>query len=333
MPIFEKVKYKKEREIKIFNIPICHYGESDYQFHRERYFELFPKSYFKQTMNIIYQHINKKYDLVFICRVNAIGESYLLNYLYKEIANKNKSKNYCIIIHNKNYIPVFRMFSDIPLEYINIDKALLNASFNKREFKFKGIKFNVFQCTHKEIDDLFINKYAKNDYKVPYPEQIRIWAGASKYNYLPMTFTQDDKNIIKKLKNINLDNFVFLSSNAKSVLPISDNFWNNLKAAIRAKGYDIVENTINFTFPQAVYVASLAKHIITMRSGISELFSTLNVPQHIVYTKHRFSPLSVEKTREVHSLKHYPFVNTYLIYEYEYNNNDNDLIQQIIERL
>ncbi len=334
MSLIKKYKFNKQKEITILNIPLCHYGERNENGVVEKYFELFPKSYFKKIMKIIYENLDKKYDFVFICRVNAVGENYLLNYLFQEVAEINNAKKYCFIVFNqKNYIPVFKMFSNVHVINCIVDRVILNTALNKRKFTYKGIKFQVFQCTLDEINYLFREKYAKQDYQIPYPEQIRIWAGVSKFRYLPMVFTENDKNIINKFQNVNLKNFIFLSSEAKSVLPLSENFWNRLKTALREHGYDIIENSKTITYPQAVYIASQARYIIALRSGITEIFSTLNVPQHIIYTKHRFSPISTRKTREVHSLKNYPFVNQEIIYEYEYNNNDEDLIRQIIERV
>jgi len=85
------------------------------------------------------------------------------------------------------------------------------------------------------------------------------------------------------------------------------------------------------SYAAAIYLASKAKAIITLRSGFSELLSTLNVPQFILYTKHRFSNISVEKTCEVHSLQKYPFVNQSLINEFCIN-GDLDESYVAIER-
>lgn len=334
MQIFEKIKYKKEREINFCGMTVCHYGKAEREFYNESYFELFPKSYFEQVMDTIFEKLDKKYDIVFLCRVNAIGESYLLNYMFDEIIKQNKANSYCFITFNQeNYAAMFKLFSDSKVIDIKIDRILLNLALNKRKFKYKNTVFYVQQCTLDEINHLFLQKYAKEDYQVPYPEQIKLWAGIDKFQYLPIKLTEDDILSVEKLKNIDLDNFVFLSPNAKSVLPISDNFWNKLRKELKNKGFSIVENSWEFSFSEATYIASRAKHIIALRSGITELFSTLDTPKHIIYTNHRFSPLTIEKTKEVHSLKNYPFVDPETIYEYEYNDNEEDLIKQIIERL
>ena len=132
MPIFEKVKYKKEREVNFCGLTLCHYGEKEYPLHKERYFELFPKkSYLASFLDLILSETNNEYDFVILCRVNAIGESYLLNYLHAEMAKQNKARKYCIVVHNRNYVPMFKMFSDVPVIYINLDKILLNAVLKK----------------------------------------------------------------------------------------------------------------------------------------------------------------------------------------------------------
>ena len=176
-------------------------------------------------------------------------------------------------------------------------------------------------------------KYKKENYNIPYPTYLKqLW---NVENYIHKTPILNN-SIINKYNEYKNKNFIFLSPEAKSVLPINENFWKKLKAQINKKGYEIIQNEKNLTFEEAYYIASLSKGIITLRSGISELLSMLPIQQHIIYTKHKFSKISVNKTKEVHSIVNYPFVDCKLIYEYEYENNEknnNEIIRQIIERI
>lgn len=322
------------KDINFLGLPLVRFSEQDINNFSEKYVDILPKSLFSEVMESIYQKVKNKYNLVFIVRVNAVGESYLLNYLYKEIAEKLQTENYCFLVcNNSHYENIFKIFSDTPFISVDIDRKLFNDALTKRKFTYKGIIFYVHQSTVSELNNLFRIKYAKENYQVSYPDWILNMSLAEKYTYSPMVISQKDKDIVNRLVNINLNNFVFLSTKAKSVLPIADSFWNLLKYKICKKGYDIFENNNQFTFSQVVYIASLSRHIISLRSGLDELLSTLDVPKHILYTKHMFSPISVQKTKEVHSLLNYPFVNKNTIFEYEFNNNQDKIIDKIMQRI
>jgi len=223
--LFEKIKVKKEREIRVFGIPIFQYGTRFIGGYEEKYFKLFPRnSFLRSLLRNLYKELDKKYDIVWILRVNALGESYLLNYLFEEIAKYKKTERYCFIIHNESHRSMFQMFSDTKIITTKIDREILNALLQKKIYKYKNTEFRVHHCGIEELNKLFSEKYI-NGYDKHYAEVIKDNAGAKNFTYLPIRYSDEVKNEIKKVKNLDLSNFIFISPDAKSVLNLTNEYW------------------------------------------------------------------------------------------------------------
>lgn len=334
MELFEKIKYKKEREIKIFNIPVCHYGEKEEQFHKEKYLDLFPKAYIKVLLDKILLEIDTAYDLIFIIRVNAIGENYLLNFLYEEVAKKNKAKKVCFILPkcNKKYKEIFEMFSNVDVYYTNQSLEFLNSVLTKFIYKYKNRKFIVYHCPLK-----YTHSYLDNS--VIYPQVIKNYVNATNFIKKEIKFYHTEEKIKNKFNNFNFNNFIFINPEVKSLKSLSQSFWDSIYNYLVNNHIEFFINRsnnnhdYNLSIMETCYLASLSKKIITMRTGLSEVLSYFQIPMHVIYTDYKFKNENSSKLKQLSSLKNYPFVNPETIYEYEYMQNDEDLIKQIIERL
>lgn len=144
-------------------------------------------------------------------------------------------------------------------------------------------------------------------------------------------------NASKKLKYMGLDinNLIFVASEAQSALPLSDVFWNNLVECLRAREHSVFFNKAKgnenevLTIEEATYVASKSKLIIGLRSGLMDLFCMLGVPMAVIYTDN--SPR--EDIQPTYTLKQYPYCTKDII---EYNMRvlkEKEVIDSIIKKL
>ena len=339
MKFFEKVKINngksKEREIRILGFPICKYGKVYNNNTKEKYCEIFPKKYIYNVLDQIINQIGTQYDYVWICRVNAIGENYLLNFLYDEVVANNNIKKYCFVFHqnNKHVAEIFKLFSPVETYITSVPLAILNSVLEEKEYFYKNIKFHVHHCPLKET-----SSFLSGDKH--YTQVIKELVGATKYYNKNIKIPSHDFKL--SLSNLNIDNFVFINPEVKSLKPLSCEFWSNLCTELKNKGYDIYVNSkkgvsslghaAQLSIIEALYLASKAKYIITMRTGFSELLSCLNIPMHTIYTDSIFEDNSVAKVRTLFSLQSYPLVNTKTLYEYQ-EINETLLLQCILKRI
>ncbi len=341
MKLLEKIKYFEEKEVRLFDIPLIHHGTKNIQNGTERYLSIFPESFEQIFLYKLLEPIYKKHDYMFIVRTKGLGEAYLLNFMIDELIQKHKIKSPCIITHRNVYKDMFRLFNNdnIPC-YIteNLTIEHYNQSLRKRVYKYKGTSVQVIHSTIQESAALF-KKYEIGDIE-PYPNVIKKFAGVKNFQNKTPVYNDKDKDILQFVKNLNIDNFIFVIPEAQGVKALPKNFWKNIIAKLKEKGYDIFVNTQNgfselgFSVPatitQAMYLASLSKGIISIRCGLLELFSSINIPKHILYTWHKFHKVSPENMIKSSSLNHYPMVDSKTVFEY---NTDELSEDEIIEKI
>ena len=112
---------------------------------------------------------------------------------------------------------------------------------------------------------------------------------------------------------LNLDNFVFLSPVARSCDPLSSSFWSNLETSLRSKGYGVLHNSTIFSIPEVYSLASRAKAIIALRSGLCDILCELPVPQFIIYSHNKLH----NDLQPMYSFEHFPWATKELIREYQ----------------
>ena len=257
-----------------------------------------------------------------------------------EIIKKNKVKNICIITNRLILIDVWKMFQpQIPIHFIsNISQKELNIILRKQKNKYKNKILYFHQMMIKDAVNLLEN-YRNNINVEPYPDTLRKYAKCTNYRVIKPVFSKDDMEAINSL-NLKLNKFVFFNIEANYIKKLPDTFWESLTAKFREINYDIFINTkdgvsnygisANLSIPQAVYLASKSKLIVSMRSGFVELLSQFDMPKHILYTPEIYKNTSAKKLMNPYSLKHYPGVNSNTVYEYDM---DNEKFQNVIENI
>ena len=109
-----------------------------------------------------------------------------------------------------------------------------------------------------------------------------------------------------------LDNFVFLSPVARSCEALPSTFWDEIETSLRAKGYDVFYNSPLFSIPEVYALASRAKAIIALRSGLCDVLCDLPVPQFIIYSHNKFHG----DLQPMYSFEHFPWAHSSSIFEY-----------------
>ena len=111
---------------------------------------------------------------------------------------------------------------------------------------------------------------------------------------------------------LNLDNFVVLSPVARSCEALPTAFWDEIETSLRAKGYDVFYNSPLFSIPEVYALASRAKAIIALRSGLCDVLCDLPVPQFIIYSHNKFHG----DLQPMYSFEHFPWAHSSSIFEY-----------------
>ena len=125
---------------------------------------------------------------------------------------------------------------------------------------------------------------------------------------------------------LNLDNFVFFSPVARSCEALPSAFWDEIETSLRARGYDVFYNSPLFSISEAYALASHAKAIVALRSGLCDVLCDLQVPQFIIYSHNKFHG----DLQPMYSLKLFPWVTKEFIHEYNVFKQDVNIIQEDI---
>lgn len=314
MKIVNKQKINDEYEISIFNKPILQYGKIEQKEYKENYIEIFPKSFEFKVLDKILKSTGTQHDYIFFIRA-GLGEAYLLNFMIDEIIKKENIKNPCFVCHRKQYEDLFKLYHpEIPFYHINIDTKSIFPVLKNRKVKYKKHTFNINPSTLKEIQTILRN-YEKGIETRSYVDVIKSFNNIEKFNYIKPVFGNEIKNSVeKKIKPLNMNNFIFIINEANFINPIKQEFWEDIISKLKAKGYDIFINNPAFSLDEVFYLATYAKAIIGLRCGFSELLSTIDIPKYIICTDCKYH--DIKNLHVILSLKTYPFVNSKSIFEY-----------------
>ncbi len=137
-----------------------------------------------------------------------------------------------------------------------------------------------------------------------------------------------ERNALTKAQalRLNLDNFVFLSPVARSCEALPPAFWDEIETSLRARGYDVFYNSPLFSISEAYALASHAKAIIALRSGLCDVLCDLPVPHFIIYSHNKFHG----DLQPMYSLNLFPWATKELIYEYNVLKQDSTAISNAI---
>ena len=344
---FKKVEIntrdRREREISLLGITVIQYGHIETNGVQETYFEIFPKSFEHNFLDRIIQKIGEEHDFVCIIRANGNGEAYLACLLWDELLRKYKAQKPCIVFHRKILGNVIRVFNtEVPLYFTeDIPYSNYNLYLTHNHIKYNGINFCILQSTLKDasaLAGLYLNGYG-----TPYPDYVRIIHGCSNWGKISPHFIAKDRSVTELVGNLDLNNFVFIIAEANAVNPLPKEFWKQLCERLKNRGIDVFVNTKTgvseygksafISISQAMWLASMSRGIIGLRSGFSELVSTFPMQKHIIYTKFMWEPITPQNMLRAYSLSYYPQVDTSTLHEYEWEDNVNEILQQIDNEL
>ncbi|MBO5738780.1 hypothetical protein J6R97_05520 [bacterium] len=321
MNIFRKIKNGDKRIVYCGHVAIMEYCP-------KKYLKLFPEDEEKILLDEIFRIIGKRHDSVIYLRA-GLGEAYIFYFMLQDYIKKNKFKNPCIICHRKFYNELSQMFaSDIPFYHVDIPQNKLNQTLRKRNIKYRGIAFNVNPSTLPEILVVWENYRAKTENRHYIDVLKELNSIPTLTPKLPIISEETKQTALNKVKDLNINNFVFLIPEANFFHLLNDAIWKNIKNNLKQKGYDVLVNTPELTLSEAYYLATLSKSIIGIRGGLSEVLSTVNVSKHIIYTRNKARVLN---SLQIFTLKEYPLVNKETVFEYEcFNEDPTEVINNIL---
>lgn len=300
-----------------------------------------------------------EFDDVYIFRMNAIGDAYMLCFMLDDWIHRNHSKKPIIVCSSERVREVFELLrpdlkvvvaSFSTLDVIEIFwNDILNAGLRYKDhrwFSFMNKRLltslhtrlrSKFKDKERGIDVSFFLNLAKD-----YGDVEDSWFEPSE-----MMGKSEDITNYSKYRSLGTGNFVFMSPECSSCVPCDAKFWSQLIREIKSRGYGVFVNSkkkiwkeldVIYGCPdlKTTYVlASKAKSIVAMRSGLCDFLSTVNVPQHIIYTKFRVDAVqSSDECREIFSLRHLPQVNRRKIHEYSVDEEKTDgILNSILKEL
>lgn len=328
MKIIEKIKIKKEREIRFLGIPVIQYGIKEGNEYIEKYFKIFPKSFEHKALDKILEFVPKEHDHIWIIRTMGLGETQLLNFMMEELTKKWRMKNPCFASNNKIFKELFELYTDKPFYHINLSIMSYAPYLKNRNIKYKGKYFHIYHNTADE-SLTWLKQHEAGDTSHAITAYKK-WLDIKEFQPIYPHFSEAIKqSAIEKIKsiNLNIDKFVFFVPEANTMEKTTKYFWTKLTQEFENKGYDVYVNTVSgntaygkssqLNIQEAAYIASLAKRIISLRCGFCEILAALKhrPDLFVIYNKH--GAISTDNFLKIYSFKEYPFVNTN-IYEYKY---------------
>ena len=340
MKFIEILKFQELKEVRFLGISILKIIVKKSKNEIIKKYQIFSKSFERQFLDTIVQNIPPEHDLIYFIRPGRLGEAHLLNFMIDEINEKYNAKNPCIVSNDKFHENLYEIYLDIPFYHVNMDWKYVNIAITKKNYKYKGRKIKIFHSTYQESMDIHNNKFAQNVGK-DYPTEIRELTGVTKFKNKQQKFSNDTiESLESKTINLNKNKFVLLMPEAHSMKSLTSKFWYELKNKLEEAGYDIFVNTITGTstlghsailnIAEVTYLATLAKSVISLRSGLTEVISSHKTPKHVIYTPHKCNPVSASEMMRNSSLNHYPMVDKNTVFEY---NTDELSETQIIDEI
>lgn len=310
MRIISKVKIRDEREIWFFDLLLCRYSKNK----NDKNLKLFPKPYQQNVFDEIIKKVDKKHDGIFVLNA-GFGEIYLISFFLEALLKKYKIKNPCFISHREISRELIGLYyPNIPFYLVNRPDKFLSIKNTNNKYRNKFIHINP--CTAFEMMN-FWEKYLLNLDSRNYVQVMSNFAKVQIKNK-PNVIIDDrvKKNAEEKVKslNLNLNNFVVFFTEANFFSRLDKDVWEKLKLSFLQTGIDVLVNSENFGIQEIYYLVSISKGIVGLRCGLCELFSALEIPKHIIYTKCR---RDVKDILQVFSFKNYPYVKKETVFEYE----------------
>lgn len=346
-----KTNYRHLWRLSICGIPLYTHKQSKDKF---LFFTVRKINFREKWLKKLTKQIDKKYDDIYLIRHN-IGETYIeLKYL-KERIKKQKSKNPLVIVWNKKFLELYKMYTTptIDLLYVPLYQADINEVFCEQNGENKDIALNYrghrFFCSTPHIAENMKKEYRDNPNVNFYTYLLNAYRIGSKSKPSKENISEYLINSVDlKIEQIGLDKkFIILAPEASSLNVLPSNFWQDIINNLSAKGYDIFLNsynnkdnllnvkTCNMDIAELLILAQKSSGIISMASGLAVFLTSANVSMDLIYTD--FVSKSIDYNADLalklYSVHNLPNVDKSKVREYNANIIDYDkLINQIIEQ-
>ncbi len=236
------------------------------------------------------------YDHIYMCKHN-LGEWFVFLNLLPEYIKKNNSKKPLILVPNSRYLYIAKMLCNkidainVNLQLSDIDLYTKEEEFGVDKYKFFIPYIDRFHNYRKEVQT-GINNQVFSEYMT---SSVGVIANNVIYSK-PIFEESTKKSLHKKIKAIglNLDNFIYISTEANSIKSISLSFWQNIVNRLNKLGFEIYCNDklklkgnvkyADLTIDETCLLATFSKGVIGLRSGLLDLISMCDVPFFVFYT-------------------------------------------------
>lgn len=333
MKLFEKIKESNYRELRIFNLPVLLLKK-----HGKNY-TIIP---FKTLARIFYDKIlsltKNKYKYIIIYR-SATGDITFLRMALNAFKEKyGINEKILIVSKRKVYKEIFDLYG-FDADFLCIDFSFKFSNYLKNKF-YKNTYFYVFH-DYKFLSSLY-NKKKIDTITNEWCKFHRI--EKSKLENIKARFNIDKNDLENKLKDINLDfsNFVFLAFDDGSLQPLQETFIEKLYNSFTKKGYDVYFNSKQtryrksklLNYNDTLALASLAKCIVTLRSGLSDILASTNTKQFLLYNQSKTRNLSSTRVQEIWTFADLINTKNTNFIEYDLAKTDEDsIIKNIMENI
>ena len=293
-----------------------------------------------------FEFLPKGFDDIYILHANS-GEIYcFLAYLAKAHIKKNGAENPLFVATKPYHEDIIKLFfPKSRYVYYNMYLTEPRLSILGDSWNIQGHKFwQIFSQRH-------FNLVNSNLGGIHYFDAMTATLGLTREDAIkpiPKLPAAEKTRIIKTAEKIqlNLDKFVILAPEASTtnLMPIS--FWKNLIKELYSNGYDVFLNTTNsngikaktcpLSYMELFALASLAKGVISLRSGVSEFLIPTKTKNITLAPRFHWSPaLSAEQCIRGYSLLKLPFIDSNQVYEInpELYLSENALIKEIMQIL
>jgi hypothetical protein len=255
-----------------------------------------------------------------------------------ELRKKWNARNICFVSQRKIYNELFSMYSDIPFYPLDLTHDEYAPYLKHRNVEYKKTKFHIHHCT---IDESlsWLKKHQNGDTSHAI-DSYKEFAGIKEFTPVAPQFSEELKQTtLEKVKELNLNKFVFLTPESNGALALPTEFWTTLTGKLQQKGYDIFVNTakgvtpfgksVCLTIAEATYLASLAQAIIGLRCGFLECLAALR-DRHTLYTLYTpFRSMQSDAFFKTYTLQNYPFVNKNIVELIVNPGTENEVLEKI----
>ena len=230
----------------------------------------------------------------------GLGDTYLACSFIKAYQEQSLKKP--ILIIKNSHIDIVDMFQNGKLERYIVSNDEMSHLI---DFFISNPKSDFMIYGHISFywnDYLFNNKYIKeiqyNEFESVVTKMYRTCVFKLKNNTeldRPNNIHKIDKSFYLSKYNIIQDKSIILFPEANSINEISFEFWNNIASLLRCLGFKVFFNLsknkeayygdqIDIPLRDLIGVAELCGYIISLRSGISDILSTCNANNIVIYS-------------------------------------------------